>query len=614
MASMNISANEMLLINKNLKFRGDESQQTPTAVAVAEPPVTTNPQAGLNALQAQGMNNMTFQGLNVGKTLKSIGIASMMAMATLTAGTALTSCTDIEQSVTVDMTAIMTAINEMKTLYQQMLEQQEITNTQMTQMNTYLAQLLKEVQDGNMTQQEFFAQMVSFMMDNDSMQQLIYNQLVQNGKTDSEAKDVLDQIYALMNQGKYEEALNKIYEILGSINGTLQSILEQLQGIAENLIEFRQSYDSNKQEELKLLGGIYNNGRIQIGQMADMQRTLTVMNNNIEGIKSNTTQLLEIASDDTKYQELLDVIKNSGVDYDKFEQMFKLLNMNITDVLKMSKSELIAAIKNFEKTYIETEAKQTEQLTSIYSKLEILASFPGLDQSGIEDAIKGLTDAVNGNTDAISGKLDAVIAKLESALAKLDTIIKQLGTISSQMKTYADGFNKKFDSALDKLITEFRTGIAGIRTDNQVANQYLKLLNQKSEEIIAAINELQNASKGSGMTLAEFEAYMNERDAAQYEKYKALIEALGIKLDKGNATLDDLLKAINAWKADQKDYTAQLNAILDKLDGINWSNPDYSSKLDKIIELLTEFKCNCSCTGNSSSNEGIIEDLDDLLS
>jgi chromosome segregation ATPase len=182
------------------------------------------------------------------------------------------------------------------------------------------------------------------------------------------------------------------------------------------------------------------------------------------------------------------------------------------------------------------------------------------------------------------------------------------------MKTYADGFNKKFDSALDKLITEFRTGIAGIRTDNQVANQYLKLLNQKSEEIIAAINELQNASKGSGMTLAEFEAYMNERDAAQYEKYKALIEALGIKLDKGNATLDDLLKAINAWKADQKDYTAQLNAILDKLDGINWSNPDYSSKLDKIIELLTEFKCNCSCTGNSNSNEGIIEDLDNLLS
>ena len=62
-----------------------------------------------------------------------------------------------------------------------------------------------------------------------------------------------------------------------------------------------------------------------------------------------------------------------------------------------------------------------------------------------------------------------------------------------------------------------------------------------------------------------------------------------------------------------KDYTKQLNEIIELLKGINLSAPEYADKLDRIIELLENFKCNCNCGADSGDNEGIVGDLGDLL-
>ena len=49
-----------------------------------------------------------------------------------------------------------------------------------------------------------------------------------------------------------------------------------------------------------------------------------------------------------------------------------------------------------------------------------------------------------------------------------------------------------------------------------------------------------------------------------------------------------------------------LKQILDKLN----NSPDYTAKLDKIIDLLEKFKHNCNCGNN---NEGILDELDKIL-
>jgi hypothetical protein len=75
-----------------------------------------------------------------------------------------------------------------------------------------------------------------------------------------------------------------------------------------------------------------------------------------------------------------------------------------------------------------------------------------------------------------------------------------------------------------------------------------------------------------------------------------------------------LLTALNNKVGESKDYSDQLNTIINKLNGIDFTSPNYTSKLNEIIEKLNNFSCNCTCTGKTNTNEGIIDDLDNLLS
>ena len=89
-----------------------------------------------------------------------------------------------------------------------------------------------------------------------------------------------------------------------------------------------------------------------------------------------------------------------------------------------------------------------------------------------------------------------------------------------------------------------------------------------------------------------------------------MLENLDIKVDVDTTTIEDLLKEINNKMDGINDNSEILDQILNLLKGIDWTKPDYSSKLDRIIELLENFKCNCDCGGN---NEGIIGDIEEVL-
>ena len=101
-----------------------------------------------------------------------------------------------------------------------------------------------------------------------------------------------------------------------------------------------------------------------------------------------------------------------------------------------------------------------------------------------------------------------------------------------------------------------------------------------------------------------------QHDEANFNKYKELIENLDLNVDIDTSTIEDLLTSIDNKMEYINDNSEILTQILNKLNSIDWSNPDYTDKLDKIIEILENFKCNCDCGGN---NEGILGDLDDVL-
>lgn len=727
---MNIKAVELLKINQNMKF-GEEPVTQPAA-AVVEPPVS-QPESTLNALHQQGMNNVAFQGVRLAG-LRKFGLSAMAAL-TLAASSPvfMTSCQDeyTIQNVTVDMEAIMGLYQQMLNLYQQMLDMQKINNEQLAQLNAYMLQLIELVKRGQMSQAEFQKAVYEFMINSTANQELIINQLIQNGKTQEEANQWLQQlidavttgqmsyeealnkimellgsidgklsqilatinelksiadalleqqminnkqnedmkayleslfkevqsgnmsqeqfrkvlfqylaqdsmnqriiIQLLVKQGKsqeqankflqeliakvengsvsYEDALKQIMEILGSIDGKLSEILAELKNISENITMFRQSYEEGKETSLKYLSGIYENGKISNAYLRALGQGLSVVNENLISLNNNVMDLKAIAQDDTKYNALMEQLKKleaGSIDYQKFEQMFKLLNMNLTDVLNMTKSELIAAINRFEQTYINTEKQHQELLQNINNKMNIIINMQGVDSAALQAAIQQLTNAVNNGNENVVNELKNIQAQLDQILAKLDAVLKEIGTLSSKVDTYANMFNKKFDSAVDKLINELRNGLAAIKSEQQLSNQYLRNLTQQADVMIEKLDNLKQQS--GNITLEQLEALWKERDEANYEKYAKLIKDLGLKIDTTNAKLDDLIKAIKQYKQDQKDYAAQLDRIIALLE----ANPNYTAKLDQIIELIKNFKCNCDC-GNKGGNEGIIDDLENLL-
>ncbi len=405
-----------------------------------------------------------------------------------------------------------------------------------------------------------------------------------------------------------KEAADKILELLEEINNNILALTESFNN-------FVSSYQSDKKEAYKLLSQLVKNGYVQTSILAKLQATIANMDANITGIKVNTDVLLEIAQDDTKFKELIATIKevaaggSGNIDYEKFEEMFEALGIKITDAINMSQSELVAAIKEFQKIYVDVEQKQTEELQSIQLKIQDLQIFiaQGGNNKEIINAIKDLTDAVsNGNTD-ITEELKALQDQLDKLQASIDAIYSAIASQASKVDTYFKKWDAKFDGILGSL-KNIESQLATIIANQKTAEVYLNSMLNAIESLKEEIKNLEEAA-GGNIDYDKLEEMWKQHDEANFNKYSQLIKDLGIDTSKLDS-IEELLKSIDAKMDYIKENSEILNQILDKLSGIDWSNPDYSSKLDRIIEILENFKCNCDCGGN---NEGILGDLDDVL-
>lgn len=455
-------------------------------------------------------------------------------------------------------------------------------------------------------------------------QLMILPELYKNGKI-TNAK--LQEFYNLYQQaiaagGEFtQEMLDKLDKLateLEKIEGILNDMNQTLKGMSENLNKFYQDYHNDKKMEFKMFGQLIKDNKLQSHVLINMAQTQKGMSENLEGIKANTDTLLVIAKDDTRFNELIETIKNAQnggnteIDYDRLEEMFKLLNMNLTDVIKMSSYQLQQAIKNFQNTYVKTEQAQTKQLESINNKLDDLQIFlennnNNSDNKAVIDAINNLTSAVNDGKEDITDELKAIEAKLDALQATVNSILDAAGAQASKIDALFDQWGPKFDNILNSL-NNIDSKIGTIISNQKIAAKYLANIESEVKNIKLEIQKLQNQA-GGNIDYDKLEEMWQKHDAENYEKYSKLIKDLDIK-PADLKTVEDLLKSIDKKMDNIKDNSDILTQILNKLNGIDWTSPDYSEKLDRIIELLENFKCNCNCGG---SNEGILGDLDEIL-
>ena len=890
---MNINATELLLLNKKIKFGGagvnDDVKEGSNTNVTLPAPEENKPQTGMNALMFQGLNNVvsnpdlsTAAGTNLGfmkeaapeqaadntakeyvapyksniafqgGKFKSLALGAMMALATLGGTASLTSCAEdeppvnVSQSVSVDMSAMMEIWQQMFELLKEQNEQNQETNEQLNQMNQYMLQLIQLVQEGQISAEEFYNQMFSYMIINQTNQEIIIEQLVQNGQTQEEANALIQQLIDDVNAGRVsaEEAWKTIQSLLGDIKNILQqfstyfeqmiakqdelietnkqgfaeliaqgditnetlqkmseqndsliilnnkqieaqtdikeaiekanldsnanfatvvstlnmnkndiiaammhmgytqiqvenmnaaqiikaiekntqatqisnqmlsgitkfvsilpgiyqnglitnaqlnktnqlltkvmnyvkvlpemyandkitqeqlnefynlyqqaikedgefnaqtlakleelvSKLESIEGTLENISQkltdmindfkaFRDQYTDDKNKEFAMLGSIVVDNKIQTAQLNLMQATQKDMAESLDAIKANTDTLLVIAKDDTKHKELIDAIKNiqaggsSSIDYQKLEDMFKLMGMTIADAINMSSSELQAKIEEFQKTYVETEQKQLEEMQTISGKLDDLSIFAGLSKDEIIEAINDVTNAVNnGNTD-ITNELKNLEAQLDKLQKAVDAMYKAIGEQSQKVNQWLSQFDSKFDNALS-LLSSIDKNMNTVISNQTIANKYLQNLNSAVADLKVEIQKIQTiiegddgTGSGSSITLDQLEELWKKHDEANFNKYKELLENLDINVNVDTTTIEGLLNEIN----NKMDGINDNSKILDEILALLKAHPNYTDKLDRIIEILENFKCNCECGGN---NEGILGDLEDAL-
>lgn len=410
--------------------------------------------------------------------------------------------------------------------------------------------------------------------------------------------------------------LEQLVSQMENIEGILGEINETLKGLSENFNKFVADYHNDKKAELGLLGGIYRNGVFQSHVLVNMDRTQQNMAVNIKGIKNNTEELLNIAKDDTRFNELIETIKNikpGDIDYDKFKAMFEQLGLDLKDVINYNSYELQQVIKNFQNTYIKIEEQHTEQLKNINVQLGDLKIFleNNNNNKDVVDAINNLNKSVNQGNEDVTNELKSIENALKQLQATVDALLKTVGNQASKVDIYFQKWDGKFDAVLESL-EDFKSKLSTIIANQKTAEAYLNSLDTEVKNLKLELQKLQEAAGGKNFSMEELEEMWQKHDAANFEKYSKLIKDLG--LNQGGTvdftTIEGLLASIDEKMDNIKDNSDILNKILNKLNGIDWTNPNYNAKLDQIIELLKNFKCNCQCGGN---NEGVLGDLDKIL-
>ena len=214
------------------------------------------------------------------------------------------------------------------------------------------------------------------------------------------------------------------------------------------------------------------------------------------------------------------------------------------------------------------------------------------------------------NAEEILGKcLDLLcINDVEVQIKQSSLISKAIASFSGVMQKCPYGDNI-YELILDADIDDDKL------MKNVVLHEccHLKQMVEAVNDLKIAIEELSqsiNEGGGSSITLDQLEELWKQHDEANYNRYKELLENLEINVDVNTTNLEELLQTIDNKLNYLQENNDILKQILNKLEGIDWTDPDYSAKLDRIIEILENFKCNCDC-GNS--NEGILGDLDEVL-
>ena len=568
---MNINANELLLLNKKVRF-GEEAGKS-TQPQIIEQPTTqeTNPQAGMNALMFQGLNNVVSNpqlatNLNVmraevaeegqqtvknntpeeatplktnvafqGKAskFKNVAMGALMALMSLGAASTLQSCqpdVTVTQSVDVDMSALMEMVNELKALRQEMADRDEANAKKMDQIIAMFNQVITLVQQGQLNDQQFY----NLMLEN---QKLIVDMMVKQGYNQEEANKKLDTI--INSNMSIEEKLDAIKNLVGTIKVSLDDIKASLDKAEKDRAEFKEMFKENNANVKELL----EQGRVIIASDSARNAKLDNLANAIKNLN------IDMNSGIDKLADKLNMSTNQLI------AVMKQLGYRQEQITKMTAAEILAAIK--ENT---AETKKNGEIMLVgFNNLEgIIKDYGAKGEAFAKDVLNYIA-AVGFEMNRNFGNL---IAEVKAGRVSLDEI-------------------KALIAAMNKNIEQ--NGEAAKDNTDRILNYIAAVGYDMNRNFTAILNAINNGGKGTEKIEALLEKVLEKQDQNMNKidtNCKAIIEAMSnIKVDGGKIDLSSIEAMLKDLLAQSKKNGNTLSSIDGKLNVIQITQ---QAILDKI--------------------------------
>ena len=592
---MNINANELLLLNKKVRF-GEEAGKS-TQPQIIEQPTTqeTNPQAGMNALMFQGMNNVVsnpqlatnlsvmreevaeegqqtvknntpeeatplktnvaFQGK--ASKFKNVAMGALMALMSLGAASTLQSCknegdkfydngkTEVNTNVTINYYTDESKWNQFMDKFQQYIDNQEKNNQQTQEQLNALYKLvnniLVQMKNDSDNSKYYYQQLFELLMKNNDNQQILIDIAKQNGITEEKILAVVAELKAKVEAGQLTqaEAMKKLLDLVGQININISDIKASLDRAEKDRAEFKEMLKENNANVKELI----EQGKTIIASDSARNAKLDNLANAIKNLN------IDMNSGIDKLADKLNMSTNQLI------AVMKQLGYRQEQITKMTAAEILAAIK--ENT---AETKKNGEIMLVgFNNLEgIIKDYGAKGEAFAKDVLNYIA-AVGFEMNRNFGNL---IAEVKAGRVSLDEI-------------------KALIAAMNKNIE--KNGEAAKDNTDKILNYIAAVGYDMNRNFTAILNAINNGGKGTEKIEALLEKVLEKQDQNMNKidtNCKAIIEAMSnIKVDGGKIDLSSIEAMLRELLAQSKKNGNTLSSIDGKLDVIQITE---QAILDKI--------------------------------
>lgn len=551
----------------------------------------------LNFKKRDDENKGTTTPLSLTKAGKKALVGASIILASLGA----VSCNEQNQSVVVDMSALIALIeklsDQLEDIYSLMQGQYKLM---LQKLEDILKQQIKNQDDQNIFNANMMKFLETFAKDNKGFQNAILDIMNDQKLTSEQRYQAI--MKAVTNIAKTLEHIDIIVEAgFADISAKIENLTNEYKKGNLTLIELVQ-----KSIDIAIEGNKGNDETLK--ELQDLRKDV---NNNAE----------ESGNAMGRLEDILNGIKdNTDIIIGKLDKFIESL---APELIALNK-EILAEIKSWKELYQQDKISDKAYQENV---LKLLAQIE-TNSATANAQLEKIGSDLSAGLITISQALDKIKEVLDSIKEDTAELVKNFGVFMESFNKFAEKTDNQLNNVGDQL-GNLNNGMGDLNGKIDVLNKGVSQLHEDSQNQITSINNVEKAIKeliaaqGDNLTLADLEGLIAKYGPEVLKAYQAMMD----KLEQNNQhleTITQLLGALEDLKTGissidnkltvlagliQNSSKEQLDALKEKLDAIKESiekgDANISDKIDAAIKELQDIKgiLQTICANIISANE-----------